>query len=211
MPKVGMEPLRRAALVEATIQEIGKAGTLDVTVSQIAKRAGMSSALAHHYFGGKTQIFLAAMRHILSQYGQEVRRRLKKAKTPEERLRALIEANFAPSNFRDEVVSAWMNFYVLAQNTPEANRLLNVYYRRLHSNLLHELRPLIGESAVEAARRLEALIDGVYLRHSLRQDTSDGAAAGRLVLGCLEMELARAGAQKPAARIYEFTKKDTSE
>ena len=48
MPKVGMEPIRRAALVEATIAAIGEAGSLEVTVSQIAKRAGMSSALAHH-------------------------------------------------------------------------------------------------------------------------------------------------------------------
>ena len=46
MPKVGMEPIRKAALVKATIVEIGRAGSLDVTVSQIAKRAGMSSALA---------------------------------------------------------------------------------------------------------------------------------------------------------------------
>lgn len=211
MPKVGMEPVRRKALVEATIHEIGRAGTLDVTVSQIAKRAGMSSALAHHYFGGKTQIFMAAMRHILSRYGVEVRRRLKKAKSPEERLRALIDANFAPSNFREEVISAWMNFYVLAQNEDEARRLLNVYYRRLHTNLLHELRPLMGEGAPEAARRLEALIDGVYLRQSLRQDRPDPVAASGLVLGCLEMELARAGALEPAARIYQFTKKEPSE
>ena len=74
MPKLGMEPLRRAALVEATIHEIGTHGTLDVTVGAIAKRAGMSSALAHHYFGGKEQIFLAAMRHTLTVFGAEVRR-----------------------------------------------------------------------------------------------------------------------------------------
>ena len=67
MPKVGMEPIRRSALVKATIAEIGAAGNLDVTVGQIAKRAGMSTTLAHHYFGGKDQIFLAAMRHILRE------------------------------------------------------------------------------------------------------------------------------------------------
>ena len=66
MPKVGMEPIRRDALVKATIAEIGAAQSLDVTVGQIARRAGMSSALAHHYFGGKDQIFLAAMRYILT-------------------------------------------------------------------------------------------------------------------------------------------------
>ena len=72
VPKVGMEPIRRSALVQATIAEIGAAGSLDVTVGQIARRAGMSTALAHHYFGGKDQIFLAAMRHILTEYATEV-------------------------------------------------------------------------------------------------------------------------------------------
>ena len=37
MPKVGMEPIRKEALVRATIVEIGRTGSLDVTVSQIAK------------------------------------------------------------------------------------------------------------------------------------------------------------------------------
>ncbi|WP_295317559.1 TetR family transcriptional regulator, partial [Roseobacter sp.] len=55
MPKLGMEPIRRSALVDATIAEIGVRGSLDVTVGQIARRAGMSTALAHHYFGGKDQ------------------------------------------------------------------------------------------------------------------------------------------------------------
>ena len=77
MPKVGMEPIRRDALVKATIAEIGAAQSLDVTVGQIARRAGMSSALAHHYFGGKDQIFLAAMRYILTEYSAEVRRELR--------------------------------------------------------------------------------------------------------------------------------------
>jgi TetR/AcrR family transcriptional repressor of bet genes len=206
-----MEPVRRKALVEATIHEIGRAGTLDVTVSQIAKRAGMSSALAHHYFGGKTQIFMAAMRHILSQYGLEVRRRLKKAKTHEERLRALVDANFAPSNFREEVVSAWMNFYVLAQNVEEARRLLTVYYHRLHSNLVHDLRPLVGDEAVIIARRIEAQIDGVYLRQSLRNEPANPATASDLVLGTHENELARCGAQRPAATLSLIAQKECSE
>ena len=41
MPKLGMEPIRKEALVKATIVEIGRTGSLDVTVSQIANRAGM--------------------------------------------------------------------------------------------------------------------------------------------------------------------------
>ena len=120
MPKLGMEPIRKAALVKATISEIGRVGSLDVTVSQIAKRAGMSSALAHHYFGSKDEMFLAAMRHVLTIYGAEVRGALAVAQGPEERLRAILAASFSAGNFRREVVGAWLNFYVLAQTVPEA-------------------------------------------------------------------------------------------
>ena len=58
-------------------------------MSQIAKRAGMSSALAHHYFGSKEQMFVAAMRHILTIYGAEVRGAMMMAKTPRERIEAV--------------------------------------------------------------------------------------------------------------------------
>ncbi|WGW02293.1 choline-binding transcriptional repressor BetI [Tropicibacter oceani] len=174
MPKVGQEPIRRAALVAATVEEIGQAGTLDVTVGQIAKRAGMSSALAHHYFGGKAQIFLAAMRHILSDYAAEVRAALLHAPKGQ-RLEAIVQANFAESCFRPATVSAWLNFYVLAQTEPQAARLLRVYQHRLRSNLVHALR---GRSAapVQTAEALAAMIDGVYLRAALAGGGVDGAA-----------------------------------
>ena len=189
MPKLGMEPIRRDALVKATISEIGRAGSLDVTVSQIAKRAGMSTALAHHYFGGKDQIFLAAMRHILSVYGAQVRGALSVSKTPRARLEGIIRASFEAGNFRPEVISAWLNFYVQAQSVDGARRLLRVYQGRLHSNLAHSLRPLVGDQADQIADNIAAMIDGLYIRHALRDITPDGAHACDQVLGCLDRML----------------------
>jgi TetR/AcrR family transcriptional regulator, transcriptional repressor of bet genes len=191
MPKLGMEPIRKAALVNATIAEIGRTGSLDVTVSQIAKRAGMSSALAHHYFGGKEAMFLAAMRHVLTLYGAEVRGALVAVDGPEARLAAIVRASFSAANFRREVVGAWLNFYVLAQTVPEARRLLAVYQRRLQSNLRHDLRPLVGGRAEEVADAMGALIDGVYLRQVLSRDLPDRDEAVALVLGHLSSELAK--------------------
>lgn len=189
MPKVGMEPIRKAALVKATIVEIGRVGSLDVTVSQIAKRAGMSSALAHHYFGSKEEIFLAAMRHILSLYGAEVRGALYLANGPEARLKAILCASFSPANFRREAVGAWLNFWVLAQTVPEAKRLLAVYQRRLKSNLLAALRPLAGARADAVAEGLGALIDGLYLREVLKSGAPDGSAAVETAMDYLNSQL----------------------
>ncbi len=187
MPKLGMEPIRRDALIKATISEIGQAGSLEVTVAQIARRAGMSSALAHHYFGGKEQIFLAAMRHILSQYGAGVRGALSGASSPRARLEAIIRASFEPGHFRPEVISAWLHFYVLAQSSQGAARLLRIYRARLRSNLLFGLRPLVGAGAEKDAESLAALIDGAYLHAAL--GPVDGRAAAARVLDCLDMML----------------------
>ncbi|WP_147103515.1 transcriptional regulator BetI [Tateyamaria sp. syn59] len=175
MPKVGMEPIRRAALVQATIAEIGEAGSLDVTVGQIAKRAGMSTALAHHYFGGKHQIFLAAMEQILRDFGVEVVEALRDARTPRGRAEALIEASFAPSSFAPATVGAWMTLYAHATTHPETHRLLVLYQRRLRSNLTHALRGISSDPYGDA-EMLGALIDGLYLRAALAKDASRDAA-----------------------------------
>ena len=189
MPKLGMEPIRRQALVEATIAEIGAVGTLDVTVAQIARRAGMSSALAHHYFGSKEEIFLAAMRHILTLYGAEVRGALHLATGPKSRVHAVLAASFSAANFRREAVGAWLNFWVLAQTVPQAKRLVAVYQRRLKSNLLVGLRPLAGARAEAIAEGLGALIDGLYLRQVLRPGAPDGAAAAAMARDYLAAHL----------------------
>lgn len=191
MPKLGMEHIRKDALVKATIVEIGRVGSLDVTVSQIAKRAGMSPALAHHYFGSKEEMFLAAMRHVLTLYGAEVRGALAVAEGPQSRIRAILRASFSPGNFRREAVGAWLNFWVLAQSVPEAKRLLAIYQGRLRSNLVSALRPIAPGRAVDIAGGLGALIDGLYLREVLKSGPADGAAAVGLALAYLDAELAK--------------------
>ncbi len=180
MPKLGMEPIRRSALVQATIAEIGEAHSLDVTVGQIAKRAGMSSALAHHYFGGKDQIFLAAMRHILSEYGAEVRTRLSEARSPRDRAAAIIVASFDETSFSPGTVNAWMTLYAAAPNNAETKRLLRIYQCRLRSNLTHALRGISRNPGVDA-ETLAALIDGLYLRAALSGiGTANAARASAL-------------------------------
>lgn len=190
MPKIGMEPIRKDALVKATIAMIGETGSLDVTVSQIARRAGMSPALAHHYFGTKEDMFLAAMRHVLRLYGDAVRTALTQASTPAERLEAILLASFGPENFQREVIAAWLNFWVMAQRVPQARRLLTVYERRLQSNLLACLRPLAGPAATRLAEALGAMIDGLYLRQALTAAAPEPGAAAGLIRAMIRAELA---------------------
>ena len=178
LSRTGMDvqETRKRQLVTAAIEEIGTQGTLDVTVSQIAKRAGVSSSLAFHYFGDKNQLFLSAMRHILRVYAAEVREHLAAASGPRNRLNAILRANFAKSNFERHVISAWLIFYVTALQHSEANQLLQIYKRRLQSNLVHDLRHL-SRRPVEIAAGLGALIDGIYIRQALEEQDPEAALA----------------------------------
>ena len=147
-----------------------------MTVGQIARRAGVSSSLAFHYFGDKNQLFLGAMRHILRVYSAEVRAHLAGAEGPHQRLDAILRGNFATSNFERHVISAWLVFYVTALQLPAANQLLQVYKRRLRSTLLFDLRKI--SAAPEAiADGLGAMIDGIYIRQALSDPDPEAALA----------------------------------
>jgi TetR/AcrR family transcriptional repressor of bet genes len=200
---------RRSDLINATILEIGAAKSLDVTTSQIAKRAGVSSGLAFHYFKDKDSLFLAAMREVLSSFSRDVSVVGKTAKTPQDRLNAIAVACFGASSLDRNTMSAWIVFYALALKSDRARRLLSVYQRRLHSNLVYNLRPLIGEQAEASARRIAGLIDGLYLRYALedrKYHALDGASEvmHAIKIECLEhseLHRSRSGAHPSSPEI----------
>lgn len=176
----GTEERRREGVIAATIAAIDEAGSLDVTMADIAGRAGVSPALVHHYFGTKDDLMIAAMRTLLGQYRQEIARRLREARGPRERISAVVTGSFAPSQFTQESISAWLVFYLYARRSNDAARLLRIYFRRLDTNLVSALAPLVGAPrAHRIAAGAGAMIDGVWLRQALTpliQPNPDAAA-----------------------------------
>ena len=185
-----MEPIRRKALIEAAIETIGAQGNLDVTMSQIARSAGVSPALAHHYFGGKDQLFLATMRHLLSDFSKGVREALRASDAPRARISGIIRQSFGPDQFAPATVAAWLAFYVLAQSDPKARCLLGIYARRLNSNLVDALARIAPRAgAMRIAEGIAALIDGLYIRRALKDGPPDPASAIALVEDYVDSEL----------------------
>ncbi len=169
MPKVGMEPVRRKALVDAAMRVIGDHGSLTVTMSEIAKQAGVSPALAHHYFGSKEQLLIETVRHHLQRLRDSTVTAMRAAKTPREKLSAVIHVSFHADQFAPETIAAWLAFYAEAQRSEETRRFLVIYARRLRSNLLANLKALCpSDDAERIAEGAAAMIDGLYIRQSLR-------------------------------------------
>ncbi|WP_404943745.1 transcriptional regulator BetI [Rhizobium ruizarguesonis] len=169
LPKVGMERVRRKALVDAALRVIGDHGSLTVTMSDIARQAGVSPALAHHYFGSKEQLLIETIRSLLRQLRNDTVAALKAARTPRARLAAIIRVSFHADQFAPGTIAAWLAFYAEAQRSEETRRFLVIYARRLRSNLLADLKALLPADAAERiAEGAAAMIDGLYIRQSLK-------------------------------------------
>lgn len=171
MPKVGMQPIRRQQLIDATIVTIARVGYPDTTVGRIAKEAGLSVGIISHYFGGKQALLQATMARLLFELHDALVVQLEEASTPRERLSAVIATNFDDEQYRPEVVRAWLAFWAQVPFSPELGRLQRIYNHRMLSNLRYALRGLVPEDRVgEGAELFASLIDGFWLRSTIDTD-----------------------------------------
>ena len=198
MPKVGMEPIRRRQLIEATIASIYEHGFADATVSRISNAAGVSTGIVHHYFDGKGDLLEATMRWLMSDLRNQVVRRMAAAKTPRERLQAIIDGNFAPEQFSRPAVTAWLAFWAQASHNDALARLQRINTIRLQSNLRHALRAFLpGREAARVALGLAALIDGLSVRCALTPGGLPAGSARAIAGDYLAAELAAARREGP--------------
>lgn len=55
---------RRAALLDAAVDQIAKKGTRGMRVEEVARAAGVSPALIYHHFGDRSRLLQEALEHI---------------------------------------------------------------------------------------------------------------------------------------------------
>ncbi|NVK37544.1 MAG: transcriptional regulator BetI [Gammaproteobacteria bacterium] len=171
MPKVGIEPVRKLQLIEATLKSIEANGFQGTTIVTISRLAGMSSGIISHYFGGKQGIIEAAVRHLLEQLKQGLLTRLERgdSQNPMARLMMIVETNFSGFQQSSPATTTWLSFWGQATHDEGLARLQAVNNKRLESNLRYSFRQLITNpvKAAEAARMTAAMIDGMWLRSTL--------------------------------------------
>ena len=186
MPKVGMEKIRRAQLIDATLSAIEEHGFNGTTVSVISKKAGVSTGIISHYFGDKAGLIDATMRYLLNQLKQELFNHLPEKHDHHARLHGIIDANFAGVQRSKSVAIIWMVFWTQSMHTPQLARLQKVNANRLISNLKYSLSFLINSEKVEwCAQLIAAQIDGYWLRSALSHEGED--AYEMAVTSCKEL------------------------
>lgn len=193
MPKLGMEPIRRRQLIQATIRTIHAEGLDRTSLTRIGRQAGMSPGIVAHYFGDKAGLLEATMRWLGTALHQEVTARLEAATTPLERVQAVIDANFAETQFVPELITTWLAFWSAVPHVPNLARIQRVIRGRLENNLRHGLRELVpAESVDRITEVLVVVIDGLWLRAAITDCGLDAATARAHAHNYLETQIPQA-------------------
>lgn len=199
MPKVGMQPIRRKQLIAATAAAIHQFGYANTTVARISKIAGVSIGTIHHYFDCKADLLAETMRQLMRQLGEDIYAAWREADRPRERIAAIIDGNFADTQFEPEVVTCWLAFWAEVPHDASLRRLARVRSARLRSNLLYNFRQLLPpDEAGEAALTMATMIDGLWINSALGIFSDDAAAARCQLHRTLSWLLHEAASQAPA-------------
>lgn len=186
-----IEKIRRVELAEAAFVVLTEYGFAGTTVSRVAKCAGMSQGLIHHYFKSKSDLLEAAMRRVNARYRDYLLERVRQATTPREKLYAVAEAAFPPDMFGQKFAQAWLSFCGEAAFTPRYARVQRVMFRRMQSNLACYLRMLLPADRVKpAALTISMLSHGIWLRCALDAEPMSRDEALTRMYGLLDSLLA---------------------
>ncbi|AUQ59048.1 choline-binding transcriptional repressor BetI [Phaeobacter inhibens] len=190
MGRKRIRDIRNEELIEATIVAVHRRGYGVVTMAEIAREAGASAASINYYFGSKEGLMEATMRHLLNKLREAMIRGYATAKSPKERLYAVMDANFDDELFSVAQCSLWMQFWASAPYSPRLSRLHRINRSRVRSHFLAELNGLLPPDRVETARHaLQCYMDGVWLQAAQSETPLDSAQARRAAHRVVDLAL----------------------
>ncbi|SON58251.1 Betaine aldehyde dehydrogenase [Hartmannibacter diazotrophicus] len=191
------EDVRRRQLIEATIESLANNGFNATTLAQIARGAGVSPGLVAHYFGDKDGLLEATLRFLARRVASGVAVRMRTARTPRERILAVVDANLAPEEFDRRTCTVWLAFWGQVLHSERLRRIQKIYQGRMLSNLRHSLKMLVAPAEAERiAISIAAIIDGLWLRSTLSAtDETDSATARSIAATFVEAQIAALGAR----------------
>ena len=153
MPKVGMEPIRRQQLIDATLESVAEVGLHATTINSISKRAGLSSGIISHYFGGKQGLIEATVRFLLNNLKTSLISKTQQPCSAEERLMFIVEANFSIIQQQTSSTKTWLSFWAQSMHDEQLHRLQTVNAKRLYSNLAFSFKTLMPEHDAKRAAK----------------------------------------------------------
>ena len=199
---------RRIEMLRAAAELICERGFGDTRIADVAKRAGVSSALVIYYFGTRDRLLVDALRFSEESFYEAAEKMLAEVTSLRERLSLLIKWTCVP-DADNEIPGAWgLWFDLWAQafrhDEVRAGRVeLDARWRRMIVDAIKSAAAS-DELDVEVDARLfalefSALLDGLSIQVALDDPEVDSDLAYQLAMRFAERELNLPPVENPRA------------
>lgn len=175
-PVAATEAERRLSLLKAAFREVAEKGFSDVTLEDIAVRAGVSKGVTLYYFDSKEDLFRQLFGWLIDSIHARMREAVLKAEDPVAKIRALVAIIFPSPGKNRAFFRAYMDFCSLAARK-ESFRSIG---ERFYAGCLEIDRGIVEEGIrrgvfalrdpAEAAGTMRAVFDGLMMRWLTESD-----------------------------------------
>ena len=185
---------RRIEMLRAAAELICERGFGDTRIADVAKRAGVSSALVIYYFGTRDRLLVDALRHSEESFYEAAEKMLAEIPSLHERLSLLIKWTCV-TEADDEIPGAWgLWFDLWAQafrhNEIKAGRAeLDARWRNMIMEAVKSAELDTDMDVRMFALEFSALLDGLSIQVALDDPEVDSAVAYDIAMRFAEREL----------------------
>ena len=193
-PATEQNEARRIEMLRAAAELICERGFGDTRIADVAKRAGVSSALVIYYFGTRDRLLVDALRYSEESFYEAAERMLAEVPSLRERLSLLIKWTCVPEA-DNEIPGAWgLWFDLWAQafrhDEVKAGRVeLDARWRAMIADAVKSAAPDIDVDVRTFALEFSALLDGLSIQVALEDPEVDSAVAYDVAMRFAEREL----------------------
>lgn len=164
------EPERRLALLKAAFREVAEKGFSEVTLDDIARRAGVSKGVTLYYFDSKEELFRELFGWLIDSIHARMREAVGSEEEPVAKVRALVALIFPSPSKNRAFFRAFLDFCGLASRR-EAFRLVNERFyagcRDIDGGIVEEgMRRgvFVVRDPKEAGSTMRAIFDGLMMQ-----------------------------------------------
>lgn len=178
MPKVNVKDKRKQQLMDANIVSIAKRGIAETTIAHVSQGAGMSRGIVNFYFTSKEIMMQETCQFLAEEYRNAWQRAVEKLSadaSPEEKLQALVAAQFSAALCNQKKLSVWVAFWGHASSHNEYKKIV----AEADSAFIYQASSLYTGETLSAdvfAYELYALVRGSWLHFLLSPQSIDRAS-----------------------------------